>query len=106
MIVERRVAEAKIRQPTQDGTLEHNQSARGHCLRIKDDIARPLVKYCDEFSITLMLLDKKRRVILFRATSHTRLRARDHATSSTLIGGKGGARPSSLYTTMEDQQSM
>jgi hypothetical protein len=25
-----------------------------------------------------------------RATSHTRLRARDHYTSSTLIGGKGG----------------
>jgi hypothetical protein len=31
-----------------------------------------------------------------RATSHTRLRARDHITSSTLIGGKGGAGPSSL----------
>ena len=31
-----------------------------------------------------------------RATSHTRLRARDHYTSSTLIGGKGGATPSSL----------
>jgi hypothetical protein len=35
-----------------------------------------------------------------RATSHTRLRARDHSTSSTLIGGKGG--PSSpLRTTLE-----
>ena len=34
-----------------------------------------------------------------RATSHTRLRARDHYTSSTLIGGKGGAGPSSLHTT-------
>ena len=31
-----------------------------------------------------------------RATSHTRLRACDHYTSSTLIGGKGGAGPSSL----------
>jgi hypothetical protein len=31
-----------------------------------------------------------------RATSHTRLRARDHYTSSTLIGGEGGAGPSSL----------
>ena len=32
-----------------------------------------------------------------------RLRARDHDTSSTLIGGKGkgGASPSSLYTTLE-----
>ena len=36
-----------------------------------------------------------------RATSHTRLRARDHYTSSTLIGGKGGAGPSSLHTTLE-----
>ena len=36
-----------------------------------------------------------------RATSHTRLRARDHYTSSTLIGGKGGADPSSLHTTLE-----
>jgi hypothetical protein len=36
-----------------------------------------------------------------RATSHTRLRARDHYTSSTLIGGKGGAGPSSLHTTFE-----
>ena len=36
-----------------------------------------------------------------RATSHTRLRARDHYTSSILIGGKGGAGPSSLHTTLE-----
>ena len=36
-----------------------------------------------------------------RATSHTRLRARDHYTSSTLIGGKGGAGPSSLHATLE-----
>jgi len=36
-----------------------------------------------------------------RATSHTRLRARDHYTSSTLIGGKGSAGPSSLHTTLE-----
>ena len=36
-----------------------------------------------------------------RATSHTRLRARDHYISSTLIGGKGGAGPSSLHTTLE-----
>ena len=38
---------------------------------------------------------------LLRAASHTRLRARDHYTSSTLIGGKGGAGPSSLHTTLE-----
>ena len=36
-----------------------------------------------------------------RATSHMRLRARDQVTSSTLIGGKGGAHPSSLRTTLE-----
>ena len=35
------------------------------------------------------------------ANLHTRLRARDHYTLSTLIGGKGGAGPSSLYTTLE-----
>jgi hypothetical protein len=35
------------------------------------------------------------------ATSHTRLVARDHYTSSTLIGEKGGAAPSSLHTMFE-----
>ena len=39
--------------------------------------------------------------IELRATSHTRLRAHDQYTSSTLIGGKGGAGPSSLHTTLE-----
>ena len=39
--------------------------------------------------------------ITLRATSHTRLRARDRYTSSTLIGGNGGAGPSSLHTTLE-----
>ena len=34
-------------------------------------------------------------------TSHTRLRAHDHYTLSTLIGGKGIAGPSSLYTMLE-----
>ena len=38
---------------------------------------------------------------MVRATSHTRPIARDHCTSSTLIGGKGGAGPSSLHTTLE-----
>ena len=38
---------------------------------------------------------------LLRATSHTRLRACDHYTSSTLIGGKGGASPFSLHTMLE-----
>jgi hypothetical protein len=36
-----------------------------------------------------------------RATSHTRVRARDHYASSTLVGGKGGAGPSLLHTTLE-----
>jgi hypothetical protein len=33
--------------------------------------------------------------------SHTWLRARDHFTSSTLIGGQGAVGPSSLHTTLE-----
>ena len=36
-----------------------------------------------------------------RATSHTRVRARDHYTTNTLIGGKGRAGPSSLHTTLK-----
>jgi hypothetical protein len=36
-----------------------------------------------------------------KATSHTRLRARVRYTSSTLIGGKGGAGASSLHITFE-----
>ena len=36
-----------------------------------------------------------------KATSHMRLRARDHYTSSTLIGGNGGVSPSTLHTTLE-----
>ena len=38
-----------------------------------------------------------------RATSHTTLGARDRYTSSTLIGGKGGAGPSSFHTALEGQ---
>jgi hypothetical protein len=46
-------------------------------------------------------------VTLIRATSHTRPSARDRYTSSTLIGGKGGAGPSSSFTLrLRDQQSM
>jgi hypothetical protein len=40
-----------------------------------------------------------RRILGIRATSHTRLRAHDRYTSSTLIGGKGKAGPSVLHTT-------
>ena len=35
------------------------------------------------------------------APNFNQLRAHDHYTSSTLIGGKGGAGPSSLHTTLE-----
>jgi hypothetical protein len=41
-----------------------------------------------------------------RATSHTRLRARDPYTSSTLTSGKGGAGLSSLLTAFEGQRCM
>ena len=36
-----------------------------------------------------------------RATSHTRLRAREHNTSSTLIGGRSGTDPSLLHNMYE-----
>ena len=39
--------------------------------------------------------------MVVRATSHTRLRAHYYCTSSTLIGGKDGAGPSSLHTMLE-----
>ena len=38
---------------------------------------------------------------ILRTISHTRLSAREHYASNTLIGGKGGAGPSSLHTTLE-----
>jgi len=46
----------------------------------------------------------RRKIITFwrsRATSKPRLRACDHFTSSTLIGGKGGTGPLSPHTTLE-----
>ena len=39
---------------------------------------------------------------VLKATAHTRLRASDQYTSSTLIGGKGGAGPSLLHTMLEE----
>ena len=42
---------------------------------------------------------------MLRATSHTRLRARDHFTSSTLIGGKGGAGQVRFIQRLRDHQS-
>ena len=45
--------------------------------------------------------------LLLRATSHMRLRARDHYTSSTLIGGKGGAGVQVRFTLcLREQLSM
>ena len=38
-----------------------------------------------------------------RATSHTRVKACDQYTSSTLIGGKGEAGPSSLHTNVKGE---
>ena len=38
---------------------------------------------------------------IVKAMSHTRLRAIDYYTSSTLIGEEAGARPSLLHTTLE-----
>ena len=49
---------------------------------------------------TIIIKHGWRRFII-RATSHTRLRACGHYTLSTLIGGKGRAGPSLLYTTLE-----
>ena len=44
---------------------------------------------------------KEGGIMDFKTDSHTRLRAHDRYTSSTLIGGKGIACPSSLHTTLE-----
>ena len=38
---------------------------------------------------------------IVKAMSHTKMRANDYYTSSTLIGGEAGARPSLLHTTLE-----
>ena len=43
----------------------------------------------------------KSKSLILRATLCTRLRARYIWISNTLIGGKGGAGPSSLHTTLE-----
>ena len=50
-------------------------------------------------SFIVSTLDNMVEEIHLRATSHTRLRAHVHYTSSTLIGGKGESSPSSLHTT-------
>jgi hypothetical protein len=51
--------------------------------------------------------DLKHDFPCFRATSHTRLRARDHYTLSTLISGKDRVGPSSLNKSrLRDQRSM
>ena len=57
-------------------------------------------------SIDLVLRTWDPCELALKATSHMILRARDHYyTSSILIGGKGGAGPSSLHTHSRDQRS-
>ena len=58
----------------------------------------PMSRAYHNRSFLLTLALKPRHI---RATSHMRLRAHDYYTSSTPIGGKGGANPSSLHTTLE-----
>ena len=52
-------------------------------------------------NVTWSNLETIRKGRNLRVTSHTRLRARDHYISSTLIGGKCGAGPSSLHPMLE-----
>ena len=53
---------------------------------------------CPKTCMLVVVWTKARGDPAARATSHTRLSTRTHYTSSTLIGGKGGAGPSSLHS--------
>jgi hypothetical protein len=75
----------------QGSTLKHNASLDGDTNQ--NSKVNHNYLYCKR-SLRLVGME-------LRATSHTRLRARDQHTSSTLIGRKGGAGPSSLHTTLE-----
>ena len=55
-----------------------------------------MVLYIRKRSLRIALLS-----LFLKATAHTRLRACDHCTSSTLIGGKGRTSPSLLHTMLE-----
>ena len=55
----------------------------------------------NHFSHRISILSMNGIILVIRATSHMRLRACDHYTSSTLLGGKGGAGPSSLHAMLE-----
>ena len=57
-----------------------------------------LIRMCFFFK---WLIPEERLLPTPRAASHTRLRARDHYTSSTVIIGKDGAGPGLLHTTLE-----
>jgi hypothetical protein len=59
---------------------------------------RALSRLCEVALILFIHHALRLLLIRFSATSHTRLRACDHCNSSTLIGGKGRAGPSSLHT--------
>ena len=58
-------------------------------------------------NLQLVLSQKKKELVtlstICKATSHTRLRAHDHCTSSTLIGGKGGGVQVCLALPLRDQ---
>ena len=63
---------------------------------VKPRVTRPSTKcYFNELSFMWVFENS------VRVTSHTKLRARDQYTSSTLIGEKGGFGPSSLHTMLE-----
>jgi hypothetical protein len=53
------------------------------------------------FMVTFIIFLKPLLGGRFKTTSHTRLRARDDYTLSTLIGGKGGVGSSMLHTACE-----
>ena len=57
----------------------------------------PRIFYISSLRVKLILAP----IEFAKTVKHTRLRARDQRSSSTLIGGKGGTGPSSLHTTLE-----
>jgi len=79
----------------------HNSvvTALGSCVKWPLLFGETTYTRCKSVRNTWMRWSKN--VNLNATSSHTRLRAHDHYTSSTLIGGKGGAGPSSLPTTLE-----
>jgi hypothetical protein len=77
-------------------------------VQLKFESPESIVAFCVPPKATIRNLGVLKEHFSTRATSHTRLRACDHIyTSSTLIGGIGGAGPSSpLHTTLEGPRGM